>query len=134
MLPLRRRASWPSSFSLCSGDLHRALLISSRFLRCRKRHKNSIRQVFWSALAGRFFVHPDYAGRLLAVFYLRGLGSTTYMIGASLVLLEKSGGTLQALRITPLTSTPGDLSKTLITARTMMPPTPPCCSRMMRCW
>ena len=63
--------------------------------------------------AGRFFVHPDYAGRLLAVFYLAGLGSTTYMIGASLMLLEKSGGTLQALRITPLTSTTYIVSKVI---------------------
>lgn len=56
-------------------------------------------------LAGRFFVHADYAGRVLAVFYLAGLGGTTYMFCASLVLLEKSQGTLQALRTSPLTST-----------------------------
>ena len=64
-------------------------------------------------LAGRFFVHPDYAGRLLAVFFLTGLGGTTYMIGASLVLLEKSAGTLQALRTTPLTSTTYIASKVM---------------------
>ena len=64
-------------------------------------------------LAGRFFVHPDYAGRLLAVFYLAGLGGTTYMFGASLVLLEKSEGTLQALRTTPLTSTAYIASKVI---------------------
>jgi fluoroquinolone transport system permease protein len=63
--------------------------------------------------AGRFFVPPDYAGKLLAVFYLAGLGSTTYMIAASLVLLEKSGGTLQALRTTPLTSTTYIASKVI---------------------
>lgn len=64
-------------------------------------------------LAGRFFIHPDYAGRVLAVFYLAGLGSTTYLIGASLVLLEKSEGTLQALRTTPLTSTAYIASKVI---------------------
>ena len=35
-------------------------------------------------LAGRFFVHPDYAGRLLAVFFLTGLGGTTYFFGSGL--------------------------------------------------
>ena len=64
-------------------------------------------------LAGRFFVHPDYAGRLLAVFFLTGLGGTTYFFAASLVLLEKSEGTLQALRTTPLTSTAYITSKVM---------------------
>ena len=64
-------------------------------------------------LAGRFFVHPDYAGRLLAVFYLTGIGGTTYFFGASLVLLEKSEGTLQALRTTPLTCTAYIASKVI---------------------
>lgn len=64
-------------------------------------------------LAGRFLVHPDYAGRVLAVFYLTGLGGTTYIFAASLVLLEKSEGTLQALRTTPLTSTAYILSKVI---------------------
>ncbi len=64
-------------------------------------------------LAGRFFVHPDYAGRLLAVFYLAGLGGTTYFFGASLMLLEKSEGTLQALRTSPLTSTAYIASKVM---------------------
>lgn len=64
-------------------------------------------------IAGRFFVPPDYAGRVLALFYLTGLGSTTYMFSASLVLLEKSQGTLQALRTTPLTSTSYIASKVI---------------------
>ena len=64
-------------------------------------------------LAARFFFHPDYAGRVLASFYLLGLGGTTYMFGASLVLLEKSEGTLQALRTTPLTSTACIASKAI---------------------
>jgi len=64
-------------------------------------------------LAGRYIVHPDYAGRVLAVFYLVGIGSTTYFFAAALVLLEKSEGTLQALRTTPLTSTAYILSKVI---------------------
>jgi len=55
-------------------------------------------------LAGRFLFGPAHAGRVLAAFYLLGLGGTTYIFGASLVLLEKSEGTLQALRSTPLRS------------------------------
>ncbi|MEE3368115.1 MAG: hypothetical protein VX346_02100 [Planctomycetota bacterium] len=55
--------------------------------------------------AGRYFVNPNYAGNVLAVFFLIGIGGTTYFFAASLVLLEKSEGTLQALRTTPLTST-----------------------------
>lgn len=56
-------------------------------------------------LIGRFLFDPEHAGRLLAAFYLLGIGGTTYVFSASLVLLDKSQGTLQALRTTPLTST-----------------------------
>jgi hypothetical protein len=62
-------------------------------------------------LVGRFFVPPDFAGRMLAVFYLTGLGGTTYFFWGSLLLLEKSEGTLQALRVTPLTSNAYIVSK-----------------------
>jgi fluoroquinolone transport system permease protein len=64
-------------------------------------------------LLGRYFIPADYAGQVLAAVYLAGLGSTTYMIGASLLLLEKSEGTLQALRTTPLTSTAYIMSKVI---------------------
>ena len=63
--------------------------------------------------AGRYFVNPNYAGNVLAVFYLIGIGGTTYFFAASLVLLEKSEGTLQALRTTPLTSTAYITSKVI---------------------
>jgi fluoroquinolone transport system permease protein len=63
--------------------------------------------------AGRYFVNPDYAVKVLAVFYLTGIGGTTYFFAASLVLLEKSEGTLQALRTTPLTSTAYITSKVI---------------------
>ncbi len=55
-------------------------------------------------LVGRFFFADEQAGRVLAAFYLLGVGSTTYVFGASLVLLERTQGTLHALRATPLTS------------------------------
>lgn len=64
-------------------------------------------------LLGCYFIPADYAGQVLAAVYLAGLGSTTYMIGASLLLLEKSEGTLQALRTTPLTSTAYIMSKVI---------------------
>jgi fluoroquinolone transport system permease protein len=62
---------------------------------------------------GRFLIAADYAGRVLVLFYLTGLGGTTFMFSASLVLLEKSDGTLQALRATPLTSTTYIASKVI---------------------
>ncbi|MGD8362229.1 MAG: hypothetical protein PVJ04_12455 [Gemmatimonadota bacterium] len=55
-------------------------------------------------LVARYFFDDDHAGRVLASLYLLGVGGTTYIFGASLLLLEKSQGTLQALRATPLTS------------------------------
>ncbi len=64
-------------------------------------------------LVARFIFDRDDAGRVLAVFYLLGLGGTTYIFGASLVLLEKSQGTLQALRTTPLTATAYIMSKVI---------------------
>jgi fluoroquinolone transport system permease protein len=64
-------------------------------------------------LLGRFFFDPAYAGRVLAAFYLMGIGGTTYMFGASLLLLEKSEGTLHALRTSPLTSSAYITSKAI---------------------
>ena len=64
-------------------------------------------------LVARFIFDRDDAGRVLAVFYLLGLGGTTYIFGASLVILEKSQGTLQALRTTPLTATAYIMSKVI---------------------
>ena len=63
--------------------------------------------------SGRYFVNSDYAAQVLAIFYLTGIGGTTYFFAASLVLLEKSEGTLQALRTTPLTSTAYITSKVI---------------------
>ena len=64
-------------------------------------------------LAGRFIFSAEHAGRVLAGFYFLAIGSTTYMFGASVVLLEKSDGTLSALRTTPLTARDYLLSKVL---------------------
>jgi len=64
-------------------------------------------------LTGRLLFDPAYAGRVLSAFYVLGLGGTTYMFGASLMLLEKSEGTLQALRTTPLTSSTYIASKAI---------------------
>ena len=55
-------------------------------------------------VAGRLVFDPVYAGKLLPVFYLLGIGTTTYLFGASFLLYDRSQGTLQALRVTPLTS------------------------------
>lgn len=64
-------------------------------------------------LAGRFFFESSMAGPVLAGFCLTGLGGTTFMFGASMVLLEKGEGTLEALRVSPLSSNAYLLSKAL---------------------
>lgn len=61
----------------------------------------------------RFLVPVEHVGRGLAAFYIMGLGGTTFMFGASLLLLEKSEGTLQALRISMITPSDYVLSKAL---------------------
>lgn len=50
----------------------------------------------------RFFFAPDQAGAVLPVIYLLMVGASTYFIGGAFVLLEKSQGTLVALRTSPL--------------------------------
>lgn len=55
-------------------------------------------------VAARFFFDPANAPTVLACFFLLGTGGTTYFFCAAMVLLEKSQGTLRALRTTPLTS------------------------------
>lgn len=55
-------------------------------------------------LAGRFFVSPEAMGRVLPVFFLLFLGSSTYIFGAGMVLLERGQGTLGAMRVTPIRS------------------------------
>lgn len=53
----------------------------------------------------------DLVGRGLAAFYLLGLGGTTFMFGASMLLLEKGEGTLEALRVSTLTTSAYVFSK-----------------------
>jgi fluoroquinolone transport system permease protein len=67
-------------------------------------------------LAVRFYVPERALGRGLAVFYLAGIGGTTYMFGASVVLLEKSERTLAALRVSTITSREYLASKVLTLA------------------
>ncbi len=55
-------------------------------------------------LVGRFLVGAAHGAKAVPVLYLLGIGGTTYVFGAAMVLLEKSDGTLQALRASPLTS------------------------------
>ncbi len=54
-------------------------------------------------VAVRIFFPAGSAGRVMPAFFLLGLGGTTYMFGASMILLEKSERTLEALRVSPLT-------------------------------
>lgn len=61
----------------------------------------------------RFLVPVEYVGRGFAAFILLGIGGTTYMFGAAMLLLERDAGVLDALRVTPLTTRDYLLSKTL---------------------
>jgi fluoroquinolone transport system permease protein len=51
----------------------------------------------------RFLIGPSHAAVGVPTAYLLGLGGTAYIFGASLVLMEKSQRTIDALRISPLT-------------------------------
>ncbi|MEX1256415.1 MAG: hypothetical protein WEG36_02245 [Gemmatimonadota bacterium] len=52
----------------------------------------------------RLLIPAEISGRFLSAFCLVAIGGTTYMFGASMVLLEKSERTLEALRTSPLTA------------------------------
>jgi hypothetical protein len=64
-------------------------------------------------LVARFAFDPSSYGTVLPVFYLLAIGGTTYMFGASMVLLEKSENTLAALRVSPVTTSEYLRSKAL---------------------
>ena len=50
----------------------------------------------------RVLVPPEHLGRALPIIYLLGVGGTTYMFAASMVLSDKSSRTLDALRVSAL--------------------------------
>ncbi|CAN0598147.1 unnamed protein product, partial [Laminaria digitata] len=60
---------------------------------------------------GRFLIGPQHAAQAVPILYLLGLGGTTYIYGATMVLLERSEGTLLALRVSPLSEKTYLLSK-----------------------
>ncbi len=53
-------------------------------------------------LVARFLIGAEHAATGAPILYLLSLGGTTYIFGASMVLGEKSQGTLAALRVSPL--------------------------------
>lgn len=70
--------------------------------------------VFVAVMMGlmvRFLVPVDYVGRGLTAFYVLGLGATTFMFGASMLLLEKGERTLEALRTSMIRTSDYVLSK-----------------------
>ncbi len=69
----------------------------------------------------RFLVPESHIGRGLTGFLILGLGGTTYMFGASMLLLERDAGTLLALRTSTMTIRDYVLSKVLtLTAFSMI--------------
>ncbi len=67
-------------------------------------------------LATRFAFSAESGGTVIACFFLLGTGGTTYFFSAALITMEKSEGTIAALRTSPLTSTSYILSKVLTLA------------------
>ncbi|MEM9387829.1 MAG: ABC transporter permease [Pseudomonadota bacterium] len=55
-------------------------------------------------LFGRLVIPERYAGEALSGLYLLALSSTTFMFCAAQVLMDRSAGTLLALRASPLTA------------------------------
>lgn len=53
-------------------------------------------------LVARGLFGAEQAGPVLSALYLLGIGGTTYVFSAALVLMERSEGTLLALRTAPL--------------------------------
>lgn len=68
---------------------------------------------FMLGLALRYGFSADNAGTVIACFFLLGTGGTTYFFSAALVIMEKTEGTLQALRTSPLSANAYMLSKVL---------------------
>jgi ABC-type Na+ efflux pump permease subunit len=59
----------------------------------------------------RFLIPVAHVGRGLAAFYVLGIGGTTFMFGASMLLLERGERTLEALRVSMITTETYVLSK-----------------------
>ncbi|MCB9745351.1 MAG: hypothetical protein H6740_22425 [Alphaproteobacteria bacterium] len=64
-------------------------------------------------LAVRFLVPAEHIGRGLTAFYILALGGTTFMFGASMILLERGERTLEALRVSMITTQDYVLSKVI---------------------
>lgn len=62
-------------------------------------------------LALRFLFTPSQLPTAMTAFFVLAVGGTTMMFGASMLLLEKSQGTLSALRVTPIKSKDYIMSK-----------------------
>ncbi len=84
-------------------------------IRCQARSGLYAVGIFTAVLFGLLgrLIPVEYAGRTLSVIYLLSLSTTTYLFCAVQVLADRTQGTLQALRATPLTARTYMLSKIL---------------------
>ena len=76
-------------------------------MKLQSRNRLYVIGVFMAVMLGlmvRFLIPAEHAGRGLAAFYVLGLGGTTFMFGASMLLLEKADRTLQALQTSMITT------------------------------
>ena len=90
-----------------------ALLLDVRLQGRHRLYHIGIAMALLVGIASKLAFPPEYLGRLISAFYLVALGGTTYMFGASMVLLEKTERTVDALRTSPLTSREYILSKAI---------------------
>jgi fluoroquinolone transport system permease protein len=84
------------------GRLAPSLLLDTRLQARNKLYHIGIALAIALGFAGRSLFEPATLGLVLPVFYLLFLGGTTYMFGASMVILERGERTLDAARVTPL--------------------------------
>ncbi len=86
----------------------RRLLATLRLdMKLQARNRLYVIGVFMAVMLGlmvRFLIPAEHAGRGLTAFFVLGLGGTTFMFGASMLLLEKADRTLQALQTSMITT------------------------------
>ncbi|MEO1083118.1 MAG: hypothetical protein AAFY88_02645 [Acidobacteriota bacterium] len=93
---LFRRAGWSVAQTAATAALDVRLLWRNQF------YALTLGLAVVLGLGLRFFFSPEQAGTVLPVVFLLMVGASTYFIAGALVLLEKSQGTLAALRTSPL--------------------------------
>jgi fluoroquinolone transport system permease protein len=99
---VRRRGAVSNDAGDGMSRLAASLLLDTRLQGRNKLYHIGIALAIGLGVAGRSFFEREALGLVLPVFYLLFLGGTTYMFGASMLILERGERTLDAARVTPL--------------------------------